>query len=51
MDLYVEKLKSAGHKVVSAKRQVHGGKSLFYKILHNEENFVGKVFINPVDEV
>ena len=51
MDLYVEKLKSAGHKVVSAKRQVLGGKSLFYKILHNEENFVGKVFINPVDEV
>ena len=51
MDRYVEELKSAGHKVVSAKRQVFGGKSLFYKILHNEENFVGKVFKNPIEKI
>tara|TARA_B100000941_G_C28447174_1_gene522992 strand:- start:146 stop:403 length:258 start_codon:yes stop_codon:yes gene_type:complete len=51
MDQYVEELESAGHKVVSAKRQVFGGKSLFYKILHNKENFIGKIYKNPIEKI
>ena len=51
MDLYVKELKLAGHKVVSAKRQVFGGKCLFYNIAQNEENFVGRVLKNPIEKI